>query len=288
MPTAKTPNTTTAVALPMLTDDEITRALRAGGVIEQASQTNRIKVDGAMFIAGEDMFPYNAAKPEPAFFARLVGPLRQYQGFYFDEDNARYANRPDIQDKFCKSYSDIPEQARKVAEDGTNCRDCPVNPFVSDPPFGKKCSWRGELELQIIPESGQLTGDEPVWLLDFSTTSVIEFVGTKKAPTAGHVSPYNFMHNLAKLAATQAAQSGDDPGTAVLRAIDSYNRGGVVGGFRLLGASSTDGSMKWRVISVEPIQIIDLDPEPEAPALEAGQASDAYEAGDPGNADLPF
>lgn len=271
-------NKNTAVALPILDDNAITKALRQSGAIEESMGGARIRVDGSMFIAGEDMYPYNPAKKEPAFVGRLVGPMVEYQALWFDADHAKYANRPDIQDKYCKSYFNEPTQNRKFSQDGTECAECPFHPFVKDPVFGKKCQWRGDLELQIVPESGKLEGNEPIWTLSFPTTSVIEFKGTKRDPVRGNVSQFNFMHKLARFASSQAATKGEDQGQAILRAIESYHNGGVVAEFRLLGNTSDDNARTWRVISLEPVYILDVQA---APAIEAGTDSSDY-------GDLPF
>lgn len=275
-----TANTTKAVAVPTqeLSDDDITALLRQGGAIAPPSQVNRIKIEGSNFIVGEQIFVYNTATKKPAFIARIVEPMEELQQFWFLPEHAQYAGRPDIQDRMCKSYFNIPGQERKHAEDGTDCSTCPFGPFVKDPPYGKKCQWRGDLRLQIIPDSGILNGDEEIWTLNFPTTSVIEFKGTAKNPQVGSVSPTNFMHKLGKLAQKNAQAAGEDPQTAVMKALKSYYNGGVVAEFRLLPMSNRDGNNTWRVISLEPIQIVDVE---ETPALESGVAEDP-------NADLPF
>lgn len=261
--------TTNAIQTTVLSDDDLTALLQGAGMIEKAATSNRMKIDGANFVAGDVIMPYNSATKKPAFIGRLATPLREMNAFYMRQDEADYASRPHMGDKFCKSYGDIPEQGRQYAEDGTACRGCPFNPFVNvaDTPNGRKCQWRGEMGVQIIPDSGILEGDEPVWLMDFSTTSVIEHKGTKKSPQTGQVSPFNFMVLLARLAQEQASAKGEDPQQAVLKALIAYRNGGVVGEFRLLGASSADNSRTWRIIHIRPIQIIDVE---EAPAIEAG------------------
>lgn len=278
-----TPTDTSAmVATTPLSDDDLTALLRQSGAIADAPQgSNRIKIEGSNFIAGEDIYVYNTATKKPAFIARIVEPMEELQQFWFDTQHAQYANRPDIQDRMCKSYFNKPDQERNRSEDGTDCHSCPFGPWVKDPAFGKKCQWRGDLRIQIIPPSGMLMGDEEIWTLNFPTTSVIEFKGTAKAPQSGSVSPTNFMHKLAQLARKNAVAAKEDEATAVMKALKAYYNGGVVAEFRLLPMSNAQGNNTWRVISLEPIQIVDIE---ENPALEAGTPTDST---DP-NQELPF
>jgi hypothetical protein len=274
---------TSALALPQLTDADFTRALAEAGLIQSGpvSGVRRMQIDGSSFVAGDDIFVYNQATKQPAFTARLVGPLVQYQGFYFTEQEARIAGRPNMIDKFCKSFFDVPTQARKFAEDGTSCPECPFGPFLKETLTGKKCQWRADLELQIMPPSGQLTGDEQIWLLNLSTTSVIEFVGTARNQPAGSVSDLNFLQKLARMG---AETTPDNPQQGAIRAMRAYQLGGVVAAFRLLSAQNTDGSIKWRVVSLDPVTFVDM-PEPEeAPALAAA----AIPVSNPEPDDLPF
>lgn len=264
---------TKELAVVNMDDAAITAALQGRGLVQETPQNYRMKIDGSTFIAGDEV--YLGRKDEPAFTARLVGPVAQYQAFYFTQDAAQIANRPDIADQFCKSFFDIPEQARRHAEDGTACGTCPFMPFIKDPPFTgeppapRKCQWRGDIGLQIIPESGQLAGDEPIWTLSLSTTGIIEFVGTGKNPTAGSVSDYNFMHKLARLG---TRKTPENPMAGLAAAIEAYNAGMVVVEGRLLTAQNASRSQTWRVPSFEPIEFF----APEATDTPAAIAAEVF------------
>lgn len=261
---------TSAVA-PVVDEAQITALLRGAGAIAAPSEggIKRMQIDGSTFVAGDQLYPYNARTKAPAFTARIVEPVIEYQGFFFDKPHAEYASRPHMEGKFCKSYFDVDGQRREYAEDGTKCRECPVMPFLKteDTPLGRKCQWKADLRLQIVPDSGELTGEEPVWVLTLPTTSVIEFKGTAREPVKGALTDKTFMHKLALLAVQQNA---DNPDLAVLKALTAYHQGLVVAQFRLPRATSADGSRTWPVIVADPIFI--GEPDPEAPAIEAGPA----------------
>lgn len=264
---------TSAVVVATLTGDEITALLQGAGAIDSESNTfNRMKVDGSMFLAGEEVYPYNPVKGHAAFVARIVSPPEQYQGFWFNDLTAKHANRPEIANRMCKSYYDVPSQARKYSETGASCDACPFNPFRPAPIEGEgRCQWKGDLNLQIVPPEGELTGEETIWTLTLSMTGMIEWRGTRKAPSGGSVSEHNFMYKLAELAAGKATEWGVSQSEAINIALTSYNLGGVAAEFRILRAQNEDKSRSWSVVSATPIHIEPLtEDEPEAPALGAG------------------
>ncbi len=247
-----------AVALPTLSAADITALLRGAGAIDDAGSTfNRMKVDGSMFTAGDQVFPYNPNTGAPAFIGRLIGPPEQYQGFWFGEKAAIFANRAEDANSMCKSYYDEPSQARKFSEHGNSCEACPFQPFHTPPPdMGGKCSWKGDIGLNIVPADGVLTGTEEEWTLTLPTTSMIEFRGTRKAPTAGSVSELNFMHKLALFAQDHAQEWGfNTVEEAVGAALTSFQLGGVAAEFRLLRAQNEDRSRSWNVISLTPVWV---------------------------------
>lgn len=269
------PSPTNAVAVATLTADEITALLQGAGVVDTANNTfNRMKVDGSMFVAGDEVYPYNPVKGEPAFIARIVAPPDQYQGFWFNEKTATFANRPDMANRMCKSYYDVPNQARKFSENGASCDACPFNPFRPAPLEGEgHCQWKGDLNLQILPPDGVLTGEETIWTLTLSMTGMIEWRGTRKNPSSGSASEFNFMHKLANFAVSQAAEWGVTPQEAIATALTSYNLGGVAAEFRLVRQQSDDKSRSWNVVSATPIYVEPLT-EDSAPAIEAGELGD--------------
>lgn len=269
-------NQTSAVAKTTVSDAELTAALREAGVIQEGGTSNpRIKVSGSTFVVGDDVFVYNHKNEQPAFLARLVEPVEEYQGFWFDEQHAELAKRPEIANHMCKSYFKVPTQAKKFSETGYPCGECPFAPFL-DSVTGKNCGWKGDLRLQVIPPSGQLTGDEPIYVLSLSITGMIEFVGTRKNPTGGSASAFNFMHKLARMGTESEA---DNPSLGLMKALTSYKNGGVVVAAKLLPMQNANGSNKWVVPSFDPVAIIDV---PEAASIEAANSPAAeYD-------DLPF
>jgi hypothetical protein len=259
-----------------LTDEEIGDILRGGGYIDAAaSDFNRMKLDGSTIVAGDDIFIYNPKKPDvPAFQAQIVQPPEEYQGKWFNAEAAQIANRPDIADSMCKSYYDNPQQARKYSEDGASCDACPFHPFHKSAMPGTdqaKCSWKGDLRLRIIPENGELTGEEPVWTLTLSTTGMIEYRGASREPQKGSVSEYNFLYQLSRLAESKAEEWGVTPKQAVMMALNAYQAGGVAANVRVLRATNDEGSRSWSVPSFEPFHI-------EESFAVAPQTEDAAEA----------
>ena len=289
MPTAPTTaakaNTEAAIATRQLSAAEITTLLRGENAIDDEGQTfNRMKVSGSTFEAGDEVYPYNMKTDAPAFTARIIQPPEQYQGFWFTPEAADFAERPEIGNHMCKSYYDEPSQARKYAEDGASCDACPFHPFKTPPAgFNGKCSWKGDLQLQIIPDDGVLKGDETTWTLTLSTTSMIELRGTRKEPVRGTVSDLNFMQKLSNFAQEHMVEWGfTTPEEAIRAALTSYNLGGVAAEFRVLKATNDKGDRTWGVVSLTPVYVeTNFD---EAPVqLEAGDepVADATE-------DVPF
>jgi hypothetical protein len=282
---------TSALTTPKVSDDEITKFLQSQGYIPEGngSSLQRMQVNGTTFIAGDDVYTYNARTNQPAFVARIVRRVEQFQGLWWTEDHARLGNRPHLAGQYSKSYFDNPEQARERNQFGDSCRECVFGPFLKQVPDDlSKCQWRGDLERQIIGPSGQLDGTEPIWSLTLSTTAMIEFVGTKRAKTAGSVSDYNFLHKLAKLGADE---NPDNPSQGMFRAFRAYENGGVVVEARLPTQTSQDGSRKWQVPSFEPIAIVDFE-ETEALAIEAAADDPDKRNSEPVNVtpdtELPF
>ena len=264
-----------------LTDAEISTLLAGAGEVPQSSgEFHRIKVDGSNFVAGDDIYVYNSKSQKPAFIGRLVGPIREYQGLYFDQASAEFANTPERADKYCKAPFKQGDNRRELVSNlGYACNDCALAPFIKKdtlPADVRKCQQRGELDIQIVPDSGLLEGTETVWTLDLSTTGMIEFQGSYRDKMAGHISTYNFKQKLAMLAQKLAIEAGENPETGILKAMTAYRNGGVVAEFRLLG--NPNSAFTYRTVSLEPIAIIDV---PDAPAITADGDAEEY-------SDLPF
>lgn len=263
---------TAAVVPAAPSQDDITAILRKlGGVETPTSEFHRIKIDGSTFYLDDEPFVSNPKTGAPAFTARIVNVPEEYQALWFDEEMAVMAGRTG-KTGFCKSWFGNPAQAREWSEDGASCRSCIFNPFTKDAPLGKKCQWKGELQLQIVdPATGQLR-DDTIWHLTLSTTAMIEWKGTSRDSVKGNVSDHNFIH---KLAAFACAQNPDvDPNKAIYGALTALSLGGVVAEFRILRAQSSDGARTWSVVSATPVAILAVEETPALPEPD-GAASDA-------------
>jgi hypothetical protein len=107
--------------------------------------------------------------------------------------------------------------------------------------------------VQVIPESGTLVGDETVYLLTLSTTSLIDFKGTSKTPSAGSVSEDNFITKLSQFAMKQEGVT--DMSKAVIDALTSLSMGGVAAEVRILRAENKAIGATWSVIVFDPVHI---------------------------------
>jgi hypothetical protein len=256
-----------------LSKEELTALLQREGWAEKASGDNypRMKLDGQMLTTPEGgMYVYNPAKPAiPALTVRIVRPPEEYWAIWIDGSVARGISRPDLEGTFSKSYIH-PDPDRKVwpsdevyqelrSTDGlTDDRGNPVKP-----------SWKGDILLQIIPDEGMLTGDEPVYLLTLSTTSLIDFKGTSRAPSEGSVSEDNFITKLSNFA--QSAEGVTDPAKAVLDALTSLSLGGVAAEVRILRAENKERGQTWSVVVFDPIHVEPMD---DVPAIGDGESDD--------------
>lgn len=273
-----------------MTAEDIQRILAGAGVIDNQDSgygAIRMKMSGNTFQTEHDVWVSNPKTMEPAFVARLMGPPEQYQAYWFNELDADKAGRPEMKDRFCKSYYDNPQQAREYGTNGASCRACPFQPFGDS---AKRCSWRGDLRFQIIPDDGVLTGDEPLHEISLSTTGMIEFRGTKKTPLGGAVSAMNFQAKLAEFAIKHMEDLGFTPdgtpeqGAAViLKALEAFNAGLVAAEFRILTQTNEEKGQSWPVVSLTPVHIQAFDDS--VPEIEA-EVSNADPAA--GFDDLPF
>lgn len=265
--------------LPMVPDntDDFTRALIEAGYITPAmagKDINRIKVKGSNFEYNDEIIAsYNAKTKEPALIVQLLGAPIQYQGMWFDKDGllANAVNRPGIAGKFCRSYFDDPQQARKYAEDGTSCETCEVHPWKREDQLpaealaqdgASKCSWRGEIEFRILEKSAEgviSSEDETIYTMSLPTTAMIEFVGSNSRNSnqlAGSVSEYNTMVRLAALARQKWGDEGISQGHTALAL------GGVIAEVRALPASNKDRNFNYNVVSFNPIDILEMVEQP--------------------------
>lgn len=250
-----------------LTPEEITAILAGHGAVDESDPGYiRMKTSGTNFVTDDNMWMTNPMTGEPAFVARLLSAPVQYQSFWFDAAAAEKAGRPDMEKRFCKSHYDNPNENREYGTNGAPCRPCPFNPFGNERP---KCSWKGDLAFQIIPEDGQLTGDEPIHSITLSITGMIEYKGTKKDNVAGSVTEQNFMHRLATLSVANAADWGVSQEAAVLIGLNALAEGMVAAEFRSITAKNEEKGMEWQVVSLNPVHI--QRPDTGVEQIEAGE-----------------
>lgn len=250
-----------------LTAEEISAILQGHGAIDaEAEQFYRIKIDGTNFVSDDDIWMSNPKTGEPAFVARLLGPPVQYQSFWFNPEAALEAGRPEMANRFCKSHYDNAQENREFGTNGASCRACPFNPFGNASP---KCSWKGDIQFQIIPDDGVMKGDETVWTMTLSTTGMIEWRGTRKSQTKGSATDKHFMHRLAELASTLSPEWGMGAEEAIVAALTSLNGGGVAAEFRAVRMTNESSGNTWSVPSLNPVHIELLSGG--SPQLESGE-----------------
>lgn len=252
-----TPTPNSAVTVGTVTQDDLTEMLRDAGLIDQASEKrNRLKLDGSTIWADDESYVYNIKKGDAAFSIQIIAPPEEYQSKFFDADTAALANRPEIEGRFCKSFYGVEGQDRRFSETGASCDACAWSPWVKQTPDGgSKCGWRGDLLVKILPDEGDMTGDEQEWTLTLPMTSMIEYRGTRREPAKGSVSDLNFMFKLTMLAKSMASEWGVDERTAVVIGLTAYQAGGVVAEVRLPRGQNAKGDRSWTVISLTPTYI---------------------------------
>lgn len=288
---------TTAPAMPALptpTSDDITAKMRAAGLIPLATggaDIHRVTLDAQRFIFGDKQEPdYIFDSPSngaPAFRLQIVKDLITYHRAFFEEPLARFANRPSIADKYCKTYDDEPTQAGERAEDGTPCPTCPISwklkrdtplPYVEGlkQPL-RKCGQAADLHLRVVDDNGDVS-DERVWVLTLTWTGIVQWKGRYDDPVMGYQDvPYR---NFKRLLAEYAVTNSDDP-LAVTYATQSLHKGGVYAEARIVRGQSGANSFSIPVFSpiaivpVEQVAQLDTEEQPTAPA-------------EPDPADIPF
>lgn len=256
-----------AVAAPEnLSHDALMALLQQSGMAQTpSSDFRRLRLDNGTLVAldsqGEvlEMFPpkFQGKTPLPAVTLRIVEPPKYYNAFWLDADesnggfNADRIGRPELNKSFAKHYDDPADQAADKN---------PSNEVYDDiaRATNKRGDFKADLKVQIVPASGQMTGDEPVYTLTLSASAAIDWRGSRKNQTGGVVQDKNFIVQLAEFAATAAAGAGGDQAAqakAVLDAMTALRLGGVVADCYLLRASNEDGSRSWTVPAFVPVHI---------------------------------
>ena len=264
-----------------LSSADFTALLRGSGAIETPEEIKRIKVDGATFHVGDDMFVSNPKTKAPAFIAQVVDAPTEYQAAWIPEDGelARAMQRPEDAGSMCKSHFAIPSQNREYSENGHECRRCPINPFarkdtLPEEAMGQKCKWRGDLHVRILGEDHTLVdGDATIWTLSLPTTGMIQLKGTSKDPEHGHTGELTTYHRLVRLG---AETNKENPQKGALEALTAWSLGFVIVEVRSLPMMGPSGN-RYHVVDLNPIVIL---PMTDAPALESSATDD----GDP----VPF
>jgi len=281
----------TAVVPASLDHDELMAMLGQSGMLPTPSASNfrRMSLKGGSLITDEgtpDEESWPPSKRGPTMTVRIVKPPIYYNAFYLaaEEKNKaidpRRIGRPDLEKKFVKKYDDPAEQA---ADEWANldvyddlCRLT-----------GGRGQFKADVQVQILPEDGKMTGEEPVYTLSMSTTSALDWRGSTKNPSGGVVQDKNFIVQLAELALAQVIEAGggkDAQAQAILNAMTALRLGGVVADVYLIQTrSESDPSIVWTVIAFKPVHI---ELGEELPALSEGTvpATDGPDDGD----DLPF
>lgn len=270
---------------------DITALLQQSGMLSQASTGyRRMRLTGGILYTldaqgeVEDMFPPKMEKgvTKPSLTVRIVEPPIYYNSFWFDretDDKGRVQGkgvvdpnrigRPDLMKNFSKKYDDPEKQATLANSDADKVFDQIAEAT------GKRGDFKADVQVQIVPESGEMTGEETIYTLTLSGTAALDWRGTRKNPTGGVAQEKNFIVQLAELAVSEAVAAGADAngqGKAVLDAMTSLRLGGVVAEIYLISVTSDDGSMTWTIPAFKPVHI-----EPatgDAPALTATTGGD--------------
>jgi hypothetical protein len=278
-PTRGTVAADKAVIPQALSNDDLMALLGQTGAVAQAQgEFHRMSLKAGI-LETDDGEMFAPKKNGPSLTVRIVKPPVYYNAFFLSETeengaiDARRIGRPDLNGRFVRKYDDPAEQAAN-----TNPANDAYDLVAQE--TGQRGSFKADVQVQIVPEDGQMTGEETIYTLTLSTTSVFEWRGSSREPSAGSVSDENFIVKLAKLAVAQAIESGADETaqkTAVLNAMTALRLGGVIADVYLLRAEDDKKTRTWWVISFVPVHI---EPATEQPALASGEP----ETGD----DVPF
>lgn len=280
------PSKAVANLLPASIDhDELMTILGQTGMTPKASESGfrRMSLTGGSLVTdpgqpNEEHWP--PTKRGPTMTVRIVKPPVYYNSFFLDASESNGAvdggriGRPDLNGKFVKKY-DNPENGNEW--DNSEVFDDLAKAT------GKRGSFKGDIQLQIVPDDGVLTGEEPIYTLALSTTSAMDFRGSAKNPSGGIVQDKNFTVQLGEFAIAKAIEEGRDPRQAILDAMTALQLGGVVAEIYLIQSSNEDKSIVWTVVAFKPIHVELGDT---APALTEGETTvDPVAANDD---DLPF
>jgi len=266
-----------AVVAATLNHDELMKLLGGmGEVAQQGTEFHRMSLKAGVLTTddGEIYPPRNKA---PSVTVRIVEPPVYYNAFFLSKDelngaiDAGRVGRDDMNGRFCRKYDD---PARQAAD--TNEANAIFDDIARE--TGQRGSFKADLKVQIVPEDGQMTGEETIYTLTLPTTSIFEWRGSSRDQTAGAVSDYNFIVKLAAKAAADASEAGGDEDAqkvAVVNAMKALRLGGVIADVYLYLTANEAKTRDWWIISFDPIHI------------ESPDSLVALNAGDTGD-DVPF
>jgi hypothetical protein len=283
---------TSAVTVPQsLSNDDLMALLGQAGMISSGGGGfRRMSLTSGSLVTdpgepNEESWP--PTKKGPTMTVRIVKPPVYYNAFFLDvqEKNGaidpRRIEREDLDKRFVKKYDDPNEQA---ADQWSNVEVYDQLVEVT----GGRGSFKADIQLQIVPDSGELTGDEPVYTLSLSTTSALDWRGSSKNPQGGIVQEKNFIVQLAELAQQQFIENGGEgnPSQAILDAMTSLRLGGVVAEvYLVLTSNPNKPSQTWTVVAFKPIHIEPLD---QLAQLTDGATEDVAAGPETNSDDLPF
>lgn len=264
MPPRSVPvNNSRAVVAEPLSNDDFMALLSQSGMIQQStSDFHRMTLRSGMLVtdAGtpkELLWPPTKQGKGPAFLARVVTPPKYMNVFFLAEDerdgafDARKVGLGELNGRFVKKYDDPNDQAEDTFA------NLEAYEAVARE-TGTRGKFRADIELQIVPEDGNMTGEEPIYTLSLNTTSALDWRGTKANPRGGIVQDTNFIVQLGELAMRQAAEAGGDSTAqkkAVLDAMTALRLGNVVAAVYIRQASNAQNGNTWSVVSFEPVHI---------------------------------
>lgn len=274
---ARTPNTTTAVAPTSLSEADLMALLAQAGLVAQSqSDFHRMSLKSGILETDDgEMFP--PRKDGPSVRLRIVTPPVYYNAIFLSDRgdngsvNAADFGHPEWNGRFCRKYDDPAEQ-----QADTNPANVLYDEIVRQ--TGGKGSFKGDMEVQIVPANGQMTGEETIYTLTLPTTSIFEWRGSSRQPEAGSVSDDNFIVRLARFAREAAIEAGADEAgqtKAILEAMTALRVGGVIADVYLVKAQDKDKTRDWWVIKFVPIHV---EVGSEVPTLGTGESP----------SDLPF
>ena len=254
--------TTSAVVPQTLTPDQLTELLAASGMAPKASEGggfHRMSLRSGVLVTdpgqpNEETWPMT--KRGPVMTVRIVKPPVYFNAHFLSTKpdsggaiNPNLIGRPDLDNKFVKKYDDPAEQA---ADSWANL-DAYEAVYAMT---GNRGSFKADIQLQIMPESGEFTGEEPIYTLTLPGTSALDFRGTSRDPIGGVAQEKNFIVQLGEFAQQKAIEEGNELAQAVLDAMTALRLGGVVAEVYLsIQQSEKNPQQSWTVVSFKPIHV---------------------------------